>query len=168
MRYTVTLAGREFAVDLSGAAPVIDGQTVEADLQQVPGTALHHLLVNGNSFDLILSEGEERGHWEIHIGGRRLQADAIDERARAIRDMTGRSASVRGPRPVRAPMPGLVVRLDVETGQSVTPGQGIVIVEAMKMQNELKAEVAGIVSRILVAPGQPVEKGAILVEFESE
>jgi pyruvate carboxylase subunit B len=65
-------------------------------------------------------------------------------------------------------MPGLVLRLEVERGQAVRRGDGLVIVEAMKMENELKAESNGVVDRIHVAPGQPVEKGALLVEFEAE
>jgi pyruvate carboxylase subunit B len=168
MRYTVTIEGRTFDVDLRGPVPLLDGEPVEADLQQVAGTDLHHLRMNGQSFPLLLRAGEHRGVWEIHANGSRLIAEAVDERTRAIRDLTGRESQIRGPRPVRAPMPGLVIRLDVETGQSVKPGQGVVIVEAMKMQNELKAEAAGVVSRILVTPGQPVEKGTVLVEFESE
>jgi pyruvate carboxylase subunit B len=62
-------------------------------------------------------------------------------------------------------MPGLVVRVEVAEGQSVTAGQGVVIMEAMKMENELKAEAAGVVGKILVQPGQAVEKGAVLIEF---
>jgi biotin carboxyl carrier protein len=62
----------------------------------------------------------------------------------------------------------MIVRVEVEPGQSVAPGQGVVIVEAMKMENELKADRGGIVSRIHVAAGQPVEKGVILIEFEEE
>ena len=63
-------------------------------------------------------------------------------------------------------MPGLVVKVEVAEGDTVVPGQGLVIVEAMKMENELKTEMAGRISRILVAPGQPVEKDQTLVEFE--
>ena len=65
-------------------------------------------------------------------------------------------------------MPGLVVRVDVEPGHRVEAGQGVVIIEAMKMENELKAEADGVVSRVLVEQGQAVEKGAVLVEFEAE
>lgn len=167
MRYTVTVAGRTFVIDLGATPPTIDGCPVQADLHKVRGTALQHLLLDGRSFTLVLRE-EGRGLWGVHVDGRRAQAEVMDERERAIREMTGRGAQPRGPKPVRAPMPGLVVRLDVEAGQLVRAGQGVVIVEAMKMQNELKAETGGVVSRILVKPGQPVEKGAVLVEFESE
>jgi pyruvate carboxylase subunit B len=64
-------------------------------------------------------------------------------------------------------MPGLIVRLEVTEGQTVSAGQGVVIMEAMKMENELRADGGGIVSRIRVAVGQAVEKGTVLVEFQA-
>ncbi|HEY0673364.1 MAG TPA: acetyl-CoA carboxylase biotin carboxyl carrier protein subunit, partial [Longimicrobiales bacterium] len=67
-----------------------------------------------------------------------------------------------------APMPGLVLRVDVEAGQQVNAGQGVVIIEAMKMENELRADAAGVVARILVQPGTAVEKGTVLVEFATD
>ena len=65
-------------------------------------------------------------------------------------------------------MPGLVVRVEVAAGERVRAGQGVVIMEAMKMENELRAEGEGVVARVLATAGQPVEKGAILVEFERD
>jgi biotin carboxyl carrier protein len=64
-----------------------------------------------------------------------------------------------------APMPGLVVRVSVAVGDTVAVGQGLVVVEAMKMENELRASVAGVVLSVRATPGQPVEKGALLVEL---
>jgi pyruvate carboxylase subunit B len=60
----------------------------------------------------------------------------------------------------------MIVRVEVEAGDHVSAGQGVVIVEAMKMENELKAEAPGIVSKVLVEPGTAVEKGMVLIEFE--
>jgi pyruvate carboxylase subunit B len=165
MRYFVTVAGQTIEVELTASGAVIDGKPVNAELHDLPGTTFRHLLVDGRSVPLVLSAGEQRGVWDVHIDGRRYQAEVLDERSRAIREMTGAVATPRGLRPVRAPMPGLVVRIDVEPGQAVRAGQGMVIVEAMKMENELKAEAAGVVARILVRPGQAVEKGTVLVEF---
>ena len=62
-------------------------------------------------------------------------------------------------------MPGLIVRVNVTEGDSVTAGQGLVVMEAMKMENELRSAASGTVLRVLVAPGTAVEKGAILVEL---
>ncbi len=167
MRYYVTIGGRTFEVDLSGDAITVDGQPVAAELKPVPGTPIRHLLADGRSFGLVVGRGDERGSWDLHLNGQRYAVEVIDERTRAIRAMTGGGRETQGPKPVRAPMPGLVVRVEVEAGQSVKAGQGVVIIEAMKMENELKAEAEGVVSRVLVQQGQAVEKGAVLVEFES-
>lgn len=167
MRYYVTIGDRTFEVDLSGDVVLIDGQPVSAELAAVPGTPLQHLLADGRSYRLVARGGEGRGSWDIHLDGQRYEVEVVDERTRAIRAMTGAGAAQQGPKPVRAPMPGLVVRVEVDVGQEVKPGQGVVIIEAMKMENELKAEAAGKVARILVERGQAVEKGAVLVEFDA-
>lgn len=167
MRYFVTIGERTFEVDLSGGEIRIDGERVEAELAAIEGTPIKHLLVDGRSYTLAAKPGEVRGAWDIHLNGTRSEVEVVDERTRAIQAMTGKTAAQQGPKPVRAPMPGLVLRVDVEPGQEVKPGQGVVIIEAMKMENELRAEAAGIVAKILVEPGQAVEKGAVLIEFES-
>ncbi len=167
MRYYVTIDGRTFEVELAPDHVSVDGTVVRAELAQQPESEIHHLLVDGRSYPLVASRGNGRGNWVLVVDGHRLEADVVDERGRAIRRITGASAAPAGPKPVRAPMPGLIVRVDVEVGQTVKQGQGVVIMEAMKMENELKAEAPGIVSKVLVKPGQAVEKGAVLVEFEA-
>ncbi len=162
MRYFVTLAGRTVEVDLSGGTPLVDGTPLVAELLTVPGTLTRNLLVNGRSYALVARPGDRRGRWEIALGPERFTADAIDERTRALQEMTG-GAAAEVEKIVAAPMPGLVVRIDVEVGQAVKAGQGVVIVEAMKMENELKAPADGVVARIGVETGQTVEKGATLV-----
>lgn len=165
MKYYVTLRGRTLEVELDGAEVRVDGTPVRVDLAAVPGTDLRHLLLDGRSHPVAARRGPEAGRWELHVGGQPLQVEVVDERTRAIRALTGAAGAAAGPKPVRAPMPGLVVRVAVEEGQHVAAGQGVVIMEAMKMENELRAETAGRVARVLVAPGQAVEKGAVLVEL---
>jgi biotin carboxyl carrier protein len=164
MRYFVTLDDRTFQVDLGPEGPRIDGVAVEADLAHVDGTDLRNLLVDGESFRL-LARRQRGSAWEIHLRGRRIVAEAVDERTRAIRDMTGAGSGSAGPKPVRAPMPGLVVMVEGGEGDHVEAGQGVVIVEAMKMENELKADVAGVVSRIHVQEGEAVEQDQVLIEL---
>ena len=165
MRYFVTIGERTLEVDLSGASPVVDGRPVRAEMVAVPGSPLRHLIVDGESTLLVARPGDRGGRWQLALGGERIAADAVDERTRAIREMTGTGAEETA-RVVVAPMPGMVVRIEVEVGQSVKAGQGVVVVEAMKMENELKAPAPGTVSRIDVAPGQTVEKGAVLLVLE--
>lgn len=165
MRYFVTLEGSTVEVDLSGERPRVNGREVEADLAQVAGSSLWHLRADGRSYPLDLRPGIARGEWEVTIGGRNVTATAVDERTRTIRDLAG-AQEVETERTILAPMPGLVVRVEVEVGEAVRAGQGVVIVEAMKMENELKAPGDGVVARIEVEAGETVEKGAVLLVLE--
>ena len=165
MRYFVTVEGRTFEVDLSGTAPTVDGTEVDAELVGIPGTPTRHLLEDQRSHTLV-TRRNDRHEWELHLDGQRHTVEVVDERTRAIREMTGHAAAASGPKPVRAPMPGLVVQVSVEVGDTVSAGQSVAIIEAMKMENDLKAESEGRVAEVLVEPGQAVEKGAVLVEFE--
>jgi len=165
MRYFVTLAGRDVEVDLTGATPIVDGTPVDAHLSALPGTDTRHLLVDGRSYAITATPGDRRGRWHIGVGAERFAADAVDERTRAIREMTGGGADVAD-KTLVAPMPGLVVKVEVEVGQAVRAGQGVIVVEAMKMENELKAPSDGVVAKVEVKPGQTVDKGATLLVLE--
>ena len=168
MRYFVTVGERTYDVELRADKVIVDGEALSAELQQVAGTLLRRLSLDGHSYRVVAMPGEMRGAWELQLGGERVRADVVDERTRAIRAMTARSSGPQGPKPVRAPMPGMVVRVEVEVGQQVRAGQGVVIIEAMKMENELKADAAGVVSKVLVNSGTAVDKGAVLIEFMAE
>jgi pyruvate carboxylase subunit B len=166
MRYHVTIGGRTRIVDVTGDGVTVDGQSVDASLGRVIGTQIRSLLLDGSSHRVV-ARRQAAGVWELHVRGRRLAAEVVDERTRKVREMTGAAAKSTGPRPLRAPMPGLVVKVEVQVGDDVQPGQGLVIVEAMKMENELRAESSGRVSMVRVEPGQAVEKDQILIELEA-
>ena len=165
MKYFVTVGDRTVEVDLSGHTPVIDGTPVEAQMALLPGTSVRTLVVDGRSHTLSAQPGDRRGRWQIALGGGRFTADAVDERTRAIREMTGAGDDVAD-KTIVAPMPGLVLKVEVEVGQAVRAGQGVIVVEAMKMENELKAPADGVVASISVQPGQTVDKGATLIVLE--
>ena len=168
MRYYVTIGNQTHEVELRDNDVIVDGERANAEMQHVSGTLLRRLSLNGESHRIIATAGESRGHWQLHLDGERLNVEVVDERTRTIRAMTARTAGPQGPKPVRAPMPGMVVRVQVQPGDHVKAGQGVVIIEAMKMENELKADAAGVVSKVLAEPGKAVEKGTVLVEFAAE
>ncbi|HEX6588825.1 MAG TPA: biotin/lipoyl-containing protein [Longimicrobiales bacterium] len=166
MKYFVTLSGRTIEVELHAGGVRVDGREVAAEMRELPGTRLRHLLLDGRSLPLVATQ-PEAGVWELHVEGARHRVEVVDERTRAIRAMTGQGATQKGPAAIKAPMPGLVTRIEVAPGDAVRAGQGVVVIEAMKMENELRADADGIVDQVLVAPGQAVEKGAVLVQMRA-
>jgi pyruvate carboxylase subunit B len=132
----VEVEGERVTVEIDGATVRVDGEAVEASLSEASGTPERLL---------------------------RVGAEALDERTRTIRELTRASARAAGPAPVVAPMPGLVVRVLVAPGEAVSAGQGLVVMEAMKMENELRATTDGVVTGVVVTPGTAVDKGAVLV-----
>ena len=164
MIYHVTLQDRTFEVELGPDGVTVDGRPVDVDFARLRNGGARSLLLDGASYRIAAHRvGPET--WDLHSRGRRLRADVVDERTRAIREMTGAGAGAAGPRPVVAPMPGMVVKVEVEEGDVVEAGQGVVIVEAMKMENELKADARATVLKIRVEEGQAVDKDELLVEL---
>lgn len=164
MKYFTTLDGETVPVELTADGVRIGGEEREAEVAAVPGGAVRHLRLGERGFRFTAHPRE--GGWTVEIGGRRFQVEVEDERAHRIREMTGGGPAARGASEVRAPMPGLVVRVEVEPGEEVEPGTGLLVMEAMKMENELKAERAGTVASVDVAEGETVEQGALLVTIE--
>jgi pyruvate carboxylase subunit B len=164
MRHHVQIAARGFVVELGADGARIDGRTVEASLGHAEGTPVRGLVVDARTYRLIASRGA-RGRWKLQLRGSAFEVEVVDERTKAIRDMAGAVAVAAGPKPVVAPMPGLVVKVEVVEGDVVRAGQGIVIVEAMKMENELRAVGPGRVTRVHVQRGDAVEKDQVLVDL---
>jgi biotin carboxyl carrier protein len=167
MRYFVRLGARTIEVEVLGGAVRVDGEILDAHLAAVPGTPLHHLLLGGDSWTVAAQALEGMGQWALGVVGERVEVEAVDERTQAIRALTGKKGGPAAGGVVKAPMPGLVVRVPVTEGQKVVAGTGLVVVEAMKMENELKATHPGVVLKVHVTPGSVVEKGAPLVTLGS-
>jgi pyruvate carboxylase subunit B len=123
--------------------------------------------IGSDVFRVVAEKREGRGRFSLWVDGHRFEAEALDERRRVLRDLTGAAAGPTGPAPIVAPMPGLIVRINVVPGDTVEAGQGVVVMEAMKMENELRAQAAGKVKNVLVTPGTVVEKGTLLIELEA-
>ncbi len=164
MKYIVSIAGREIEVEVDGDLVTVEGSTHTTSLRAIPGTPTRQLLIDGRPTALTM-RSSGRGQWSLEVGGDRWDAEVVDERTRHIRSLTAGVERPRGPVTLRAPMPGLVLRILAEPGQEVAAGTGLVVLEAMKMENELKSPAAGTVGAIRVQPGQAVEKGQVLVEF---
>lgn len=139
----------------------LNGRSYDLEVRELqPGVV--SLLVEGKAYRCILEETVEGACVLLH--GQRFPYSVEDPRS--LRSRRSHGASADGPKPVRAPMPGRVVRVLVEAGADVDQHQGIVVIEAMKMQNELKSPKAGKVVRIHVAPGDTVQSGDVLAIIE--
>ncbi|MDE2796988.1 MAG: biotin/lipoyl-binding protein [Gemmatimonadota bacterium] len=176
-RYVVSLLGERFDVEVrSDGTVLIDGHPVHAslastDLPHPAGRGRPHgsgdgysLLLDGASFAL-LAHGGRGGEWHLELDGRSVSAEVLDPRADRVRRLSATARAGPGVAPLKAPMPGLVVQVAVDEGQVVEAGETILIVEAMKMENELRAPAAARVKRLLAVPGAAVEKGQLLAEF---
>ena len=166
MKYIVDVNGERLEVELHAEGVRVDGVPVAAHLADVEGTPIHLVTCGNELHRVAVRRGDARGRYALWMDGYRYQVEALDERRRAIQDLTRASEANAGPRPLVAPMPGLIVRVTVQVGDHVDAGQGIVMMEAMKMENELRATDAGRVTTVRIQPGTAVEKGALLVEFE--
>ncbi|GAC1656838.1 MAG: hypothetical protein NVS4B3_22850 [Gemmatimonadaceae bacterium] len=168
MRYVVRVNGADVVVELGSDGAIVDGHRVSARLDAVVGTPLGVLTVGEEVHRVIArpAQGEGRGRYTLWIDGFRYEVEALDDRARAIRDLAAKAARTAKVASLVAPMPGLIVRVNVQVGETVEPAQGLIVMEAMKMENELRAAAAGTVTAILVTPGMAVERGATLVELE--
>ena len=166
MKYAVLLDGKTIEVEVDGDQVTVDGQTYSATLGVISGTPLRQLLIDERPLTFSV-EGAGRGHWALTSAGERWELEVLDERTRHIRSLAAGGNQLRAPSVLKAPMPGLVVRVQVEAGSEVALGAPLVVLEAMKMENELKAASSGTVKAVRVSPGEAVEKGQVLVEFES-
>jgi pyruvate carboxylase subunit B len=160
--------GQGITVELGPNGIEVDGRPVTAHLEEVDGTPMFLLTIGGTLHRLTVVRQEGRGHFSIWTDDNRFEVEALDERRRAIREMTGKTTAASGPAPLVAPMPGLVVRVNVQPGDEVQPGQPLVVIEAMKMENELRSSTPGFVAAVRVQPGAAVEKGAVLIELKAD
>ena len=136
----------------------VDGQMIELDARMIV-TGVLSLVIDGKQFRCILDRDVD-GEGVI-INGQRISFSIPDPRSLAAQN--GAAAGADGPRRVKAPMPGRVVRVLVTMGDEVAEGQGLVVIEAMKMQNELKSPKQGRVSRLAAEIGTTVAAGEVLV-----
>jgi pyruvate carboxylase subunit B len=166
VRYLVRIGKTEHEVILDGDGVHIDGESVAARVLPIDGTPVQMVTIGNEVHRVLVRRGAERGIYTILLDGYRFEVEALDERTRAIRELSGGQASSTGPSPLVAPMPGLIVRVTAQVGDRVQPGQGLVVMEAMKMENELRAQTPGSVKAVRASPGDTVEKGTVLIELE--
>jgi biotin carboxyl carrier protein len=162
MKYITNIDGKEFTVEIIDEKHVsVNGQVLEVDFESVSGQPVYSLLINGKSYEGYVYPDEQK--WQVLLHGRLFQAEVEDEREKRLRAAAGAGVAEGGEFHLKAPMPGMVVAIPVAEGQTVKKGQVLLILESMKMQNELKAPKDGTVSRIRVKAGETVEQKQTLL-----
>jgi biotin carboxyl carrier protein len=168
MQYQVAIGERTLQVELrrdSGrvVASVDGGPEQEVELQTVRG-ALRVLVVGDRRRELLVARVQDAA--QIVLDGVGYEAEVLDEAHARLARVAGATGASHARRELKAPMPGLVVKVLAEVGASVEPGQPLVVLQAMKMENELSLPRGGTVSSVSVAAGQTVEAGQVLAVIE--
>ena len=157
MKYVTTVEGKEFTIEIIDEHHVVlDGKPYEIDFVPVGKQPVYSLLVNGESYDAHVYPDENL--WQIMFQGGVYSAVVEDEREKRLRASLGGRVAEHQEYHLRAPMPGLVVSVPVHEGQSINKGDVLLVLESMKMQNELRSPRAGLVTRLRIKPGDRVEQ----------
>jgi biotin carboxyl carrier protein len=162
MKYITQVGDQEFQIEIVDERHVsLNGTLYEVDFDSVSGQPVVSLLVNGKSYEAYVYEDEQGQQVLLH--GRMFPVLVEDEREKRLRAAAGSRIAERGDFHLRAPMPGLVIALPVGEGQEVQKGDVLVVLESMKMQNELRSPRAGVISRLRVKPGDSVDQHQTLL-----
>jgi biotin carboxyl carrier protein len=177
MAYSSNVNGQSYQVEIASESnPLqisLDGEKHTLDYQKVGGLALathgghYSILIAGCSYDLFaqnISRAGEKGSqtYEILLGGQRFEVKVEDERTRLLGNLSSTTNNASEAK-IEAPMPGLVIGLPFEAGEMVNEGQTVVVLEAMKMENDLTAPISGQIKEVHVSKGQSVDQGELLM-----
>jgi biotin carboxyl carrier protein len=164
MKYITTIEGQEFEIEVIDEHHIrVGNRLFELDFESVSGQPVFSLILDGRSYESFVYPGDE--DWQVLLRGRQYQVKVEDEREKRSRAATGGGVAETGEYHLKAPMPGLVISVPVSEGQSVEKGRVLVILESMKMQNELKSPRAGTVGRVRVKAGESVEQKQTLLSI---
>ena len=167
MNLVIQISGRTLRVEVEERADrfllTIDGERVEVDAR-VPRPGAYSLLIDGVSH--FADVREENGQLLVELGGETFRLGVEEEFRARLRGQVDAAGPRGGHQVVKAAMPGKVVSVLVGVGDQVKAGTGLIVIEAMKMENELRAVAAGEVREIRVAPGEAVTAGQLLIVIE--
>ena len=164
MKYITTIENRDFEFEILDDKRVrIGDRLLEVDFETVSGQPVYSLLVDGKSFEAYVQEGDD--DWQVLLRGRLYSALVVDEREKRLRAAGGADIVEAGEYKLKAPMPGLVISVLASEGQEVKKGQVLLILESMKMQNELKSPRDGVIGKVRVQSKESVEQKQTLLSI---
>jgi biotin carboxyl carrier protein len=161
MKYITTIDDKEFTLEIIDEKHIsINGKLLEVDFESVNGQPVYSLIIDGKSHEGYVYPDDE--NWQVLLRGQLYQASVEDEREKRLRAAAGKVAE-DGEFHLKAPMPGMIVAIPVSEGDIVQKGQVLLILESMKMQNELKSPKDGTIHRIRIKVGETVEQKQALL-----
>jgi len=169
MQYAAIVNGEAREVEVTESSPDLfhvemNGRTFEVDLRVVCDSTLS-VVIDDKAYDIQLEKNPQGGQAML-VRGEIINVEVLDLRKMRLREAQAATAGPDGPATIICPMPGKIVAVLVEEGQEVVEGEGLVIVEAMKMENELKSPKSGVVRDISAEVGTAVEGGVTLCVVE--
>jgi len=161
VKYFAAVNGQEYEVEIEGGQVWVNGETIHVDLSQGGVPELYSILLDGASYEVLVEE--QRQEYAVTLRGQQFHVQVEDERTRRLN--AGRKGPLipKGELVVKAPIPGLVVKVLVSEGDDIPEDHPLIILEAMKMENEIRSLRAGIIRSVEVSAGQRVEQGAALL-----
>ena len=167
MIYIAKVNDQEYIIEISQENQiVVNGETYEIDFRQMPRSGVTSLLINHHSLEAVIDEGD--GIWNVLIRGELYPVEVADERSHRLAKARGSFSPPDGEVSVNSPMPGIIIAVPVSEGDAVAKGDKVIILESMKMENELRAPRDGVVTQVKVEPGSNVEKGQVLIVISDQ
>lgn len=162
MKYIATINDQAFEIEIGHDHEiVVNGKTYTVDFQPLPDSGMVSLLLDNHSWEAVVEDRDELH--EVLLKGELYSVRVQDERTYRMEMARGGGTAVTGEANITAPMPGLIVAIPVSEGDRVNKGDSVVILESMKMENELRAPRDGVILRVSTEPSASVEKGQVLV-----
>lgn len=164
MKYYARISNSEYEIDITDGEIRLNGEPVAVDLVRSGVPELYSVLFGGHSYEILVAA--DRFNYSVNVRGDHFQVQVEDERVRRLNRGRKLPSLPEGELAVTAPIPGLIVKVLANVGDAVEEGQPLVILEAMKMENELRSMRGGVVKAVAVNAGQRVEQNAVLMILE--
>lgn len=163
--YTAKVNSREFLIEFDATHKTIDGKTIDADILELRNGKFH-IIRNNQSYEAeVVSVNADEKIFEIKVNNSVYTVSVKDKYDELLQQLGMDSVDGKMVNDVKAPMPGMVLKVMVESGQKIQKGDALIILEAMKMENILKAPSDGVIKKIHIIKGDKVEKNQVLVNL---
>jgi len=171
LKLFVDVSGKRHEVELPVGGSIdkldLNGRSIKINSRWLRGDNAVSIIIDGKTHIAEFDPLDEQCN--IKIDGLDFVTSVKDERSDAIMRIIGNGSTKKdSDNNIKAPMPGLIVKLNVAEGDSVEKGDGVIIIEAMKMENEIRTQTTGVIDKINVEPGQTVDKGTLLLTVRHE